>query len=112
MNDPDHYRLPTKVPTALGGRTAGYFGRQKKGMHRFIWLSWSRRPAPPAEKASSSFTSTSIQNRYERIARIPSAIGARTSAYYGQVGKHNRLYLAIPGRSNRGVELWIYQTRD
>jgi hypothetical protein len=39
MNDPDHYRLPTKVPTALGGRTPGYFGRQKKGMHRFIWLS-------------------------------------------------------------------------
>jgi len=35
MNDPDHYRLLTKVSTALGGRTAGYFGRQKKRMHRF-----------------------------------------------------------------------------
>jgi hypothetical protein len=22
MNDPDHYRLPTKVPTALGGQSA------------------------------------------------------------------------------------------
>lgn len=31
MNDPDHYRLPTKVLTALGGRTPGHFGRQKKG---------------------------------------------------------------------------------
>ena len=51
-------------------------------------------------------------DRYQRIAKIPSAIGARTSAYYGQVGKHNSLYLAVPGRSNRGAELWIYETRD
>ena len=36
MNDPDHYRLLAKIPTALGGRTAGYFGRQGKGMHRFF----------------------------------------------------------------------------
>jgi hypothetical protein len=35
MNDPDHYRLLTKVPTTLGGRTAGYFGRQGKGFDRF-----------------------------------------------------------------------------
>jgi DNA-binding beta-propeller fold protein YncE len=51
-------------------------------------------------------------DHYERIAKIPSEIGARTSAYYGQVGKHNSLYLAVPGRSNRGAELWIYETRD
>lgn len=51
-------------------------------------------------------------DRYERIAKIPSAIGARTSGYYGQVGKHNSLYLAVPGRSNRGAELWVYETRD
>jgi hypothetical protein len=36
MKDPDHYRLLTKIPTALGGRTAGYFGRQKKDTHRFF----------------------------------------------------------------------------
>ncbi len=36
MKDPDHYQLLAKVPTALGGRTAGYFGRQGKGMHRFF----------------------------------------------------------------------------
>lgn len=51
-------------------------------------------------------------DRYERIAKIPSAVGARTSVYYGQVGKHNSLYLAVPGRSNKGAELWIYETRD
>jgi hypothetical protein len=36
MKDPDHYELLAKIPTALGGRTAGYFGRQGKGMHRFF----------------------------------------------------------------------------
>ena len=36
MNDSDHYRMLAKIPTALGGRTAGYFGRQSKGMHRFF----------------------------------------------------------------------------
>jgi hypothetical protein len=51
-------------------------------------------------------------DRYERIAKIPSAIGARTSVYTGQVGKHNSLYLPVPGRSNKGAELWIYETRD
>ncbi len=36
MHDPDHYRLLAKIPTVLGARTAGYFGRQKKGTHRFF----------------------------------------------------------------------------
>ena len=36
MIDPDHYHLLAKVPTALGARTAGYFGRLGKGMHRFF----------------------------------------------------------------------------
>jgi DNA-binding beta-propeller fold protein YncE len=35
QNDPDHYSLIGKVPTVLGGRTAGYFGRQGKGIERF-----------------------------------------------------------------------------
>ncbi len=51
-------------------------------------------------------------DRYERIAKIPTAIGARTSAYYGQVGKHNSLYLAVPARADRSAELWVYETRD
>jgi DNA-binding beta-propeller fold protein YncE len=35
QNDPDHYSLLGRVPTVLGGRTAGYFGRQGKGFDRF-----------------------------------------------------------------------------
>ncbi len=51
-------------------------------------------------------------DHYSLLAKVPSTIGARTSAYFGQVGKHNSLYLAVPGRSNRGAELWVYETRD
>jgi DNA-binding beta-propeller fold protein YncE len=51
-------------------------------------------------------------DRYQRIAKIPTAIGARTSAYTGQVGKHNSFYVAVPARANRGAELWVYETRD
>jgi DNA-binding beta-propeller fold protein YncE len=51
-------------------------------------------------------------DRYQRIAKIPTAIGARTSAYTGQVGKHNSFYLAVPARAGRGAELWVYETRD
>ena len=35
QNDPDHYSLLSKVPTTVGARTAGYFGRQGKGFDRF-----------------------------------------------------------------------------
>ena len=51
-------------------------------------------------------------DRYQRSAKIPTAIGARTSAYTGQVGKHNSFYLAVPARADRGAELWVYETRD
>ena len=51
-------------------------------------------------------------DHYARIAKISSAIGARTSAYFGQVGKHNSLYVAVPARANRGAEMWVYETRD
>lgn len=51
-------------------------------------------------------------HHYARIAKIPTAIGARASADYGQVGKHNSLYLSVPGRSDRATELWVFETRD
>lgn len=48
MNDPDHYRLLAKIPTALGARTAGYFGRLGKSTHRFF-LAVPTRGAQSAE---------------------------------------------------------------
>jgi len=35
MTDPDHYQLLAKIPTAIGARTAGYYGKQGKGFDRF-----------------------------------------------------------------------------
>jgi hypothetical protein len=36
QTDADNYRLPAKVPTALGARTAGYFGKGKKGFRPLL----------------------------------------------------------------------------
>ena len=34
--DVDHWRLLVKVPSTLGARTAGYFGKGRKGFDRFF----------------------------------------------------------------------------
>lgn len=36
QTDADHYRLLAQVPSTLGARTAGYFGRERKGFDRFF----------------------------------------------------------------------------
>jgi YVTN family beta-propeller protein len=36
QKDPDHYELIVKIPTSLGARTAGYFGKGKKNFDRFF----------------------------------------------------------------------------
>jgi hypothetical protein len=36
QKDADHYELLTKIATSLGARTAGYFGKGKKGFDRFF----------------------------------------------------------------------------
>ncbi len=36
QNDVDHYELLAKIPSALGARTAGYFGKGKKGFEVFF----------------------------------------------------------------------------
>lgn len=36
QSDRDHYQLLAKVPSTLGARTAGYFGKGRKGFDRFF----------------------------------------------------------------------------
>ena len=48
MTDPDHYQLLAKIPTAIGARTAGYYGKQGKGFDRF-YLSVPARGSQSAE---------------------------------------------------------------
>ncbi|HWY70279.1 MAG TPA: hypothetical protein VNX88_16540 [Terriglobales bacterium] len=48
-------------------------------------------------------------DHYDQMAKIASAIGARTGVWYG---KRDRLYLAVPGRANQGAEVWVYEAQD
>ncbi|HLV85941.1 MAG TPA: YncE family protein [Candidatus Sulfotelmatobacter sp.] len=53
-------------------------------------------------------------NQYRLLARIPSALGARTAGYSGPIGKKglDRLYVAVPARGNQGAEVRIYTVQD
>lgn len=48
QKDPDHYELLVKIPSSLGARTAGYFGKGKKSFDRF-WLAVPARSDHGAE---------------------------------------------------------------
>jgi hypothetical protein len=52
-------------------------------------------------------------DHYELLARIPTALGARTAGYFGKGMKNfDRLFLAVPARADRGAEIWIYTLQD
>ena len=53
-------------------------------------------------------------DHYEPIARVPTAVGARTAGYFGRTGKKgfDRLYLAVPARGGRKAEVQIYTVQD
>jgi DNA-binding beta-propeller fold protein YncE len=50
---------------------------------------------------------------YRFLAKIPSALGARTAGYFGKGKKgFDRFFLAVPARADRGAEVWIYTVQD
>jgi len=53
-------------------------------------------------------------DHYQLLAKVPSAVGARTAGYFGKIGKKSfdRLYVAVPARAKRGAEVWIYTVQD
>ncbi len=52
-------------------------------------------------------------DHYRLAARIPSALGARTSGYFGKGRKgFDRFFLGVPARADHGAELWIYTVQD
>jgi YVTN family beta-propeller protein len=52
-------------------------------------------------------------DRYRLLANIPSAVGARTSGYFGKGRKgFDRFYVAVPARADHGAELLIYTVQD
>jgi len=52
-------------------------------------------------------------DHYQLIAKIPAALGARTAGYFGKGKKgFDRFHLAVPARSDRGSEIWIYTVQN
>lgn len=53
-------------------------------------------------------------DHYELLTKVPTTLGARTSAYFGKLGKKgfDRYFLAVPARADHGAEVWIYTVQD
>jgi len=52
-------------------------------------------------------------DHYNLLAKVPSALGARTAGYSGKGRKgFDRLYVAVPARADHGAEVWIYTVQD
>ena len=52
-------------------------------------------------------------DHYELLAKIPTALGARTAGYFGKGKKgFDRFFLAVPARADHGAEIWIYTVQD
>ena len=53
-------------------------------------------------------------DQYQLLAKIPSALGARTAGYFGSIGKKaiNLFYLAVPARAGHDAEVLIYTIED
>jgi DNA-binding beta-propeller fold protein YncE len=51
---------------------------------------------------------------YKSLSKVASSVGARTSGYFGKLGKKgfDRLYVAVPARANHGAEIRIYTVQD
>jgi DNA-binding beta-propeller fold protein YncE len=52
-------------------------------------------------------------NQYELVAKIPSAVGARTAGYFGKGRKGFEIfYVAVPARADAGAEILVYTIQD
>jgi DNA-binding beta-propeller fold protein YncE len=53
-------------------------------------------------------------DHYELLAKIPTAVGARTAGYFAKMGKKgiDRLYLAVPASGKGGAEVRFYSVQD
>lgn len=67
---------------------------------------------PGGEGYIAAFQMTDLDH-YKLLARIPTAIGAKTAGYYGKQGKgFDRFYLAVPARGGESAEVRIYTVQD
>lgn len=56
---------------------------------------------------------TTVADHYQLLAKIPTALGAKTAGYFGKTGKgFDRFYLAVPARGGQTAEVRIYTVQD
>jgi DNA-binding beta-propeller fold protein YncE len=74
----------------------------------------SRRIYMPGGQGYVSVFQQSGPDQYQLLARIPTALGARTAGFAAKIGKKasNRFFLGVPARSNSDAEVWIYQAQQ
>jgi len=59
------------------------------------------------------FFQISGPDHYQLLAKIPTALGARTAGYFGVAGKcFDRFCLAVPTRGTTSAELRIYTAQN
>ena len=52
-------------------------------------------------------------DHYQTLARVPTAVGAKTAGYFGKQGKgFDRFYLAVPARNRESAEVRIYTVQN
>jgi len=53
-------------------------------------------------------------DHYDRLARIPTTVGARTAGYTPRVGKKglDRIFLAVPYSPTREAGVWTYTVQE
>ena len=54
-----------------------------------------------------------VPDHYRLLAKVHSAIGARTAGYFGKGRKEfEGFHLAVPARADHGAEVWIYAVQN
>ena len=68
----------------------------------------SRRPYASSGEGFLHVFQQDNSDRYSTVARIPTAVGARTCLF---VPEEKRLYLAVPRDGKRQAGIWVYEVK-
>jgi DNA-binding beta-propeller fold protein YncE len=119
LDEPDHRLLTaTRTPAQLvvfdtnSGRLVATLPAVQDADDLYYDSARKRVYIPGGEGYISVFQQEDADH-YRLLARIPSALGARTAGYFGKGKKgFDRFYLAVPARADHGAEVWIYTVQD
>jgi hypothetical protein len=98
--DTDSGRLVAALPTVQDADDLYYDSARKR-----VYI--------PGGEGYISVFQQDAADHYKLLAKVHSALGARTAGYFGKGRKgFDRFYLAVPARADHGAEVWIYTVQD